>query len=304
MKNKQVHVLNSISGFHKIAGLPAPEHPLVSVIDYGLVEYQTDEPEISWLQHFYCIGLKHDMKGRFRYGHQQYDFDGGIVSMVSPGQLVQITIDKTPPKPSGIILCLHPDFLWNHPMAKKIKQYDFFGYSVNEALFVSEKEEEVIVDVLQKMKQEYHSNIDAFTQGIIIAHLEVLLNYFDRFYQRQFITRQKTNHQVLEKLEDLLESYFRSGDLIEKGLPQAQDIASELNISPNYLSSLLKSLTGQTTQQHIHSKLIEAAKEKLSTTQLSVSEIAFELGFEHSQSFNRLFKSKTGVTPMEYRSWN
>lgn len=304
MKNKQVHVLNSISEFHKIAGLPAPEHPLVSVIDYSLVEYQTDEKEISWLQHFYCIGLKHDMNGRFRYGHQQYDFDGGIVSMVSPGQLVQITIDKTPPKPSGIILCLHPDFLWNHPMAKKIKQYDFFGYSVNEALFVSEKEEEVVVDILQKMKQEYHSNIDAFTQGIIIAHLEVLLNYFDRFYQRQFITRQKTNHQVLEKLEDLLESYFRSGDLIEKGLPQAQDIASQLNISPNYLSSLLKSLTGQTTQQHIHSKLIEAAKEKLSTTQLSVSEIAFELGFEHSQSFNRLFKSKTGVTPMEYRSWN
>ncbi len=301
---KQVHVFNSISEFHKIAGLPAPEHPLVSVIDYGLVEYQTDDKEISWLQHFYCIGLKHDMNGRFRYGHQQYDFDGGIVSMVSPGQLVQITIDKTPPKPSGIILCLHPDFLWNHPMAKKIKQYDFFGYSVNEALFVSEKEEEVVVDILQKMKQEYHSNIDAFTQGIIIAHLEVLLNYFDRFYQRQFITRQKTNHQVLEKLEDLLESYFRSGNLIEKGLPQAQDIASQLNISPNYLSSLLKSLTGQTTQQHIHSKLIEAAKEKLSTTQLSVSEIAFELGFEHSQSFNRLFKSKTGVTPMEYRSWN
>ncbi|WP_294675049.1 AraC family transcriptional regulator [uncultured Fluviicola sp.] len=301
---KQVYVFNSISDFHKIAGLPAPEHPLVSVIDYGLVEYQTDDKEISWLQHFYCIGLKHDMNGRFRYGHQQYDFDGGIVSMVSPGQLVQITIDKTPPKPSGIILCLHPDFLWNHPMAKKIKQYDFFGYSVNEALFVSEKEEEVVVDILQKMKQEYHSNIDAFTQGIIIAHLEVLLNYFDRFYQRQFITRQKTNHQVLEKLEDLLESYFRSGDLIEKGLPQAQDIASQLNISPNYLSSLLKSLTGQTTQQHIHSKLIEAAKVKLSTTQLSVSEIAFELGFEHSQSFNRLFKSKTGVTPMEYRSWN
>ena len=304
MKNKQVLVLNSISEFHEIAGLPAPEHPLVSVIDYSLVEYQTDETEISWLQHFYCIGLKHDMNGRFRYGHQQYDFNGGIVSMVSPGQLVRISIDKTPPKPSGIILCLHPDFLWNNPMAKKIKQYDFFGYSVNEALFVSEKEEEVVVDILQKMKQEYHSNIDAFSQGIIIAHLEVLLNYFDRFYQRQFITRQKSNHQVLEKLEILLDAYFRSGDLVEKGLPQAQDIASELNISPNYLGSLLKSLTGQSTQQHIHNKLIETAKEKLSTTQLSVSEIAFELGFEHSQSFNRLFKSKTGVTPLEYRSWN
>ncbi|MDF3026016.1 MAG: helix-turn-helix protein [Fluviicola sp.] len=304
MKNKQVLVLNSISDFHKIAGLPAPEHPLVSVIDYGLVDYQTDDSEISWLQHFYCIGLKHDMKGRFRYGHQQYDFEGGIVSMVSPGQLVQITIDKTPPKPTGIILCLHPDFLWNNPMAKKIKEYDYFGYSVNEALFVSEKEEEVILDVLQKMKQEYHNNIDAFSQGIILAHLEVLLNYFERFYQRQFITRQKSNHLILEKLENLLNSYFRSGDLAEKGLPQAQDIASELNISTNYLGTLLKSLTGQTTLQHIHSKLIETAKEKLSTTKLSVSEIAFELGFEHSQSFNRLFKSKTGVTPLEYRSWN
>ena len=199
------------------------------------------------------------------------------------------------------MLLLHPDFLWNTPLAKKIKQYDFFGYSVNEALFVSEKEEVIIQNIIHNIQQEYHSNIDQFSQSIIISQVETLLNYAERFYKRQFITRKITNHQILDRLEKLLTDYFNSDDLVTKGLPTVQDIAASLNVSQSYLSGLLKVLTGQSTQQHIHDKLIEEAKEKLSATDKSVSEIAYELGFEYPQSFSKLFKTKTNLSPLKFR---
>lgn len=301
MNNKKTHSCNTISEFHKMCNLPKPEHPLVSLMDYGLVEYQTDENEISWVQQFYSIGLKRDIQGKFRYGQQQYDFDEGVIAFVAPGQLVHIAVEKSEIKPSGWILLIHPDFIWNTSLAKNIKKYDFFGYSVNEALFVSEKEEDILMDLMQNIQREYHSNIDNFSQSIIVSQIELLLNYCERFYQRQFITRKKNNHQILERLETILDKYFNSDNLINKGLPTAQHIAALLNISPNYLGSLLKVLTGQTTQQHIHNKLIEKAKEKLSTTDLSVSEIAYELGFEHPQSFSKVFKTKTNLSPLEFR---
>jgi AraC family transcriptional activator of pobA len=292
---------DSISEFHKLSGLPRPEHPLVSLVDYGLVDYQTDKKEISWIQNFYSIGLKRNIKGKFRYGQQQYDFDDGLMSFVAPGQVVHLTVEKSDIKPTGILLFIHPDFLWNTPLASKIKQYDFFGYGVNEALFMSEKEELVITELIQNIQREYHANIDKFSHTIIIAQIELLLSYCERFYERQFITRKKSNHQILERIEQILEDWFSHGDLVEKGLPTAQQIADMVNVSPNYLGSLLKSLTGQSTQHHIHNKLIEKAKEKLSTTTLSVSEIAHQLGFEHSQSFNKLFKSKMNVSPLAFR---
>ena len=199
------------------------------------------------------------------------------------------------------MLLLHPDFLWNTPLAKKIKQYDFFGYSVNEALFVSEKEEVIIQNIIHNIQQEYHSNIDQFSQSIIISQVETLLNYAERFYKRQFITRKIANHQILDRLEKLLTDYFNSDDLVTKGLPAVQDIAASLNVSQSYLSGLLKVLTGQSTQQHIHDKLIEEANEKLSATDKSVSEIAYELGFEYPQSFSKLFKTKTNLSPLKFR---
>lgn len=302
MKTKGIHTFNTISQFHKMSGLPKPEHPLVSLVDYGLVEYQTDEKEISWVQNFYTIGLKRNIQGKFRYGQQQYDFDEGLLSFVSSGQVVHLTVEKPQVKPTGFLLLIHPDFIWNTPLAKNIKQYDFFGYAVNEALFLSDKEETVITDIFLNIQREYHSNIDKFSQNIIISQVELLLNYCERFYQRQFITRKKSSHQLLEKLESKLEDYFNNDNLTEKGLPTAQNIASSLNVSPNYLGSLLKTLTGLTTQQHIHNKLIEKAKERLSTTSLSVSEIAYELGFEHPQSFSKLFKTKTNQSPLEFRA--
>ena len=247
------------------------------------------------------IGLKRDIQGKFHYGQQQYDFDEGILAFIAPRQLVRLSIEKQQPKPTGFMLLIHPDFIWTTSLAKAIKQYDFFGYAVKEALFLSEKEEAIITGILLNVQREYHSNIDKFSQNIIIAQIELLLNYCDRFYQRQFITRKKSSHQLLEKLENILHDYFSNDNLIEKGLPTAQNIASSLNISPNYLGSLLKTLTGQTTQQHIHNKLIEKAKERLSTTNFSVSEIAYELGFEHPQSFSKLFKTKTTISPLEFR---
>jgi len=301
MKGKEVLHFNTINEFHKMSGLPAPEHPLVSLVDYGLVEYQTSDNEMSWVQNFYSIGLKRNIQGKFRYGQQQYDFDEGLMSFVAPGQVIHIAIDKPEIKPSGYLLLIHPDFIWNTSLATTIKHYEFFGYSVNEALFLSEKEEKIITELVQNIQREYHSNVDKFTQNIIISQIELLLNYCERFYQRQFITRKQSSHQLLDRLETILDESFSTANLVEKGLPTAKHIAEQLNVSPNYLGSLLKTLTGQSTQQHIHNKLIDKAKEKLSTTNLSVSEIAYQLGFEHSQSFSKLFKAKTDRSPLEFR---
>jgi len=221
---------------------------------------------------------------------------------MAPGQVFSITIEAGLPSwHSGWMLLIHPDFLWNTTLAKTIKRFEYFDYSVNEALFLSEKEEATLNMIIQTIRHEYHSNIDKFSQQIIISQIETLLNYSERFYHRQFITRKKSNHQLLDRLEELLINYFSSEDLLKEGLPSVQYIADSLNVSPNYLSGLLKVLTGQSTQQHIHDKLIEKAKEKLSTTDLSVSEIAFELGFEHPQSFSKLFKIKTQLSPLEFR---
>lgn len=242
------------------------------------------------------------MNAKLKYGQQEYDFDEGVMFFISPNQVFRIEPELNPvTKRSGWMLLVHPDFLWHKPLATKIKQYDFFDYAVNEALFLSQKEEKIINGITANIRQEYHANIDKFSQNIIVSHIETLLNYSERFYERQFITRHPTHHKILHRLEDLLNDYFDSDDVISKGLPTVQFIAKELNASPNYLSRLLKTLTGQSTQQFIHDKLINKAKEKLSTTDLSVSEIAYELGFEHPQSFSKLFKNKTNLSPLEFR---
>lgn len=301
MKNN-IRKIKTIKEFHKIRGLSSPLNPLVSLVDYGLSKILPEHIGEHWVFDFYSIGIKRHV-GTLRYGQQEYDFDEGLMSFISPEQTLSITPNsKANLEPSGWLLLVHPDFLWNSSLAKTIKEYEFFNYSINEALFMSEKEEGVIEGLLQNIKQEIENNIDNFSQNIIIAQIELLLNYAQRFYQRQFITRKKGNHYKLNQVEELLNTYFKSEDLIHLGLPTVKYIADTLNMSPSYLSSLLKSLTGQTTQQHIHNKLIEKAKEKLATTHLSVSEIAFELGFEHSQSFSKFFKVKTNLSPLKFRT--
>lgn len=293
--------IKTISQYHELMGLPKPEHPLVSLINFESIRHLPNDEPINIVIYFYTIGLKKNFNARLKYGQQEYDFNNGFLTFMSPGQVLRIEIEGNEFEHSGWLLLIHPDFLWKTPLAKTISKYDFFSYSVNEALHLSEKEEIILHGIMKSIKREYSSNIDKFTQDIIVSQIEELLNYSSRFYHRQFLTRQVVNHQILDKLEEILEVYFRSDNLKMKGLPTVQYLAGELNVSPGYLSSLLKTLTGQSTQQHIHNKLIEKAKEKLSTTALSVSEIAFDLGFGHLQSFSKLFKSKTSLSPLEFR---
>ena len=293
----------TISEFHQFRELPKPEHPLISVINVESIRHLNNNEPFNLVLDFYCIALKRNFNGKMKYGQQAYDFDEGIMTFLAPGQVFSIEVNKDQElKHSGWILYIHPDFLWHTPLARKIREYEYFDYSVHEALFLSEKEEVTIAGILQNIEQEYRANIDKFSQNLIIAQLEVLLTYAERFYHRQFLTRKISNHKILNRLEDILTAYFNSDDLIKRGLPAVGYIAETLNVSPGYLSGLLKTLTGQSTQQHIHDKLIEKAKEKLSTTDLSVSEIAYELGFEHPQSFSKLFKTKTNLSPLEFRN--
>ena len=302
MANTKPYRVRTISEFHHLRGLPKPEHPLVSVVNLETIDHPFIEETKSVVLDFYSISIKRCVSTKFKYGQQEYDFDEGIMFFMAPGQVFGIETEAhSAAKRSGWLLLIHPDFLWNTPLAKTIKQYEYFDYSVNEALFLSEKEEATMIGILQNIQHEYHANIDKFSQDIIIAQIELLFKYSERFYQRQFITRKITNHAILNRLEEFLADYFNSDDLAEKGLPSVQSIAEALNVSPNYLSGLLKVLTGQSTQQHIHDKLIEKAKEKLSTTDLSVTEIAYELGFGHPQSFSKLFKTKTNLSPSEFR---
>ncbi len=305
MSATEPHRINSITEFHHIVGLPRPEHPLISVINLEEVKRSPEKMPASRILDFYTISLKRYCNGNFKYGQQQYEVQEGVMYFIAPGQVFSPPVkneeETKTTKMSGWGLYIHPDFLWNTPLAKGIKKYEYFNYSVNEALYLSEKEEAVIISMMQNIQTEYFANTDKFSQDIIISMVEVLLNYADRFYHRQFLTRKMENHQMLDRLENLLTSYFNSTDLLTRGLPSVQYVAEKLNISPNYLSGLLKVLTGRNTQQHIQDKMIEKAKEKISSTELSVSEISYELGFEHPQSFSRLFKAKTGLSPLAFR---
>ena len=301
MTKSSIQRIKSISEFHRSRGLPKPVHPLISLIDYRQIKATADITTFSWVYDFYLISLKKNMEGKIRYGQQDYDFDEGTMFFIAPSQVIKIEINHDNPDRSGWMLLIHPDFLWNTPVAKSIRNYTYFNYSTSEALFVSQQEEDIVSGIVDQIKLESEKNMDQFSQPIIISQLEVLLNYADRFYHRQFLTRRVANHQVLEKLESLLEDYF-NGSNSRKGLPTVNYFAEQLNLSPDYLSSLLRVTTGLTTQQHIHEKLIAIAKEKLSLTTLSISEIAYELGFEHPQSFSKLFKTKTNQSPLEFRA--
>ena len=302
MVSKELLRVKTIGDFHKLKGLPKPEHPLISVIDYGAVECISEVNMKNLVLDFYHISIKRGLNAKLKYGQQQYDFDDGVMFFISPNQVFGIEpLPESTEKRSGWMFLIHPDFIWQTTLVQNIRKYKFFDYSANEALFLSDKEEVTLNVIIQNIQKEYHSNIDQFSQSIIISQIETLLNYADRFYQRQFFTRKISNHQILDRLEKLLTEYFNSDGIVSKGLPTVEYIAESLHVSQSYLSGLLKVLTGQSTQQHIHTKLIEKAKEKLSTTALSVSEIAYELGFEHSQSFSKLFKTKTNQSPLEFR---
>ena len=295
----------TIAEYYQFRGAPAPEHPLVSVVRLETLHFaQQHTGEVSLLFDFYSISLKRmPAETKIKYGQQVYDFNAGVMFFISPGQVFSVEVPKGAgvPKASGWVLLVHPDFLWGTPFSRQMAAYEYFNYSVNEALHLSEKEEAKMKGIIESIEQEYHSNIDVFSQDVIIAHLELLLTYADRFYHRQFITRKRSAHQILARLEEFLTGYFNGDHLASKGLPTVQQIADALHLSPGYLGTLLRELTGKNTQQHIHDKLIEKAKEKITTTNLSVGEIAYELGFEHQQSFSKFFKNKTNFSPLAFR---
>jgi AraC family transcriptional regulator, transcriptional activator of pobA len=295
------HIFNSISDLHKTLELPKPKHPLVSIIDFSEIKCFNEAHLRSVSYNFYCIALKKNFEGKMKYGQQYYDFDEGVMTFFSPMQVVATEIVEGL-QLSGYWLVVHPDFLASHPLAKSIKNYGFFSYAVNEALHLSEQEEEILENIFTNIELEYQSNIDQFSQTVMIAQIELLLQYCNRFYNRQFITRKSANDDILIRLESLLTDYFNDEEKLQSGVPSVQLISEKLNVTPNYLSDMLRSITGQTTQQHIHNRLIDKAKELLTTTHLSVSEIAYQLGFEYPQSFNKLFKKKTNQSPLEFRA--
>ncbi|MBL3658284.1 helix-turn-helix domain-containing protein [Fulvivirga sediminis] len=290
-------IFQSLSDLHRVLGLPKPMHPMISFTDLKDIKVLPEELGNAYILNFYKISYKSDLCGQAKYGQHYYDFGEGGLVYTAPNQIFELNHNPS----NGYLLLIHPDFFLGYPLVHKIKQFGFFSYSANEALHISEQEKDTIFSVFKIIDEELRNRIDDFSQDVIISQIELLLNYSNRFYKRQFITRKAVNNDLLQKLEEILDNYFNTEQALKNGLPTVQFIAKQLNISPSYLSDLLRSLIGQSAQQHIHSKLIEKAKEKLSTTNLTVSEIAYELGFEQPQSFSKLFKTKTKLSPLEFR---
>lgn len=290
--------LNSAKELHSFMGLPGPANPLITIVDHSRTKNTRQPPGQKLILNFYNISIKRSFKGQLKYGKNTYDFDGGTLSFIAPNQVIAIDSDDTKDT-DGWSLLFSPDLIRRYPLGKAIKNYGFFSYEVNEALHLADDEEKTIEGLVQNIQKEIDSRLDNFSQDVMVSTLELLLSYCNRFYQRQFLTRKMATNDLLTRFDTLLEQCFSQNPDLK--LPTVEKLASDLNVSSSYLSDMLRTLTGQNTQQHIHGKLIEKAKEVLVTTELSVSEIAYRLGFEYPQSFSKLFKNKTNLTPLEYR---
>ncbi|GAB3041440.1 helix-turn-helix domain-containing protein [Spirosoma pulveris] len=292
--------IESLSDAHRVFGLPAPRHPLISLINGPHAQVDGLRFPPNHVLGFYKISYKPKLSGKVKYGQYYYDFDEGGLLFASPGQLIG-NRDNDASVCSAYTLLIHPDFFLGYSLARTVKQYGFFSYSTHETLHLSEEEKGTILAIFTMIDQELSSRIDDSSQAVLIAQIELLLNYANRYYKRQFITRTAVNNDLLQKLDEVVEAYFANGRSVTQGLPTVHYLAEQVNLSPSYLSDMLRSLIGQNAQQYIHSKLMEKAKEILSTTSLSVGEVAYKLGFEHSQSFSKLFKTKTQLSPLAFR---
>lgn len=298
--NEDVVTVSTVEEYASLFGCPPVCHPLLSVCRLSAVKDYIPVGKPVRLN-LYTITIKDKTTCNARYGWRTYDFTRGCMSFFAPGQ-VHCWDEKTENIGRwGWLLAFHPDFIRKYPLGTRIDRMKFFSYDVSEALHIYDMERKVVENIMENIESEYRQNIDAHTQDIIVSQLEVLLNYSERFYTRQFQTRSSVEPDVLVRVRGLLQKHM---DEHRKEFISVNALAGELNMSPHYLSDLLRSQTGMNTQQHIHSFLIERAKSLLVTTPLSVSEIAYRLGFEYPQHFNRLFKSKTGITPLEYRNMN
>ncbi|MCK8490427.1 helix-turn-helix transcriptional regulator [Spirosoma sp. RP8] len=297
--DKKTHVVTSISTLMEWIAQPKPLHPLIALVNYSNLAVNLADAGTSFIINFYKISFKRKFQGQVRYGQGYYDFDEGGLAFLAPNQLVTMSGEES--SYEGYSLYFHPDLIRHYPLGNTINKYGFFSYAVSEALFLSEKEKSIVTDLFDSIASELATNIDSFSQDIIVSQIELLLNYCNRFYNRQFITRKAIYNDLIAKLDAYLSTRLNGQNASLSGLPSVRELSDYLAVSPRYLTDMLKSLTGQSTQQFIHNKLIEKAKDMLSTSSLSIAEIAYELGFEHPQSFNKLFKQKTNVSPVEFR---
>lgn len=298
MKKRPV-IFQSLSQLHKAMGQSAPTHPLISIMNYGDAQFDPKDYEQGIILNFYKISFKTSFSGKLKYGQGYYDFEEGGMSFIAPGQLLRMQEEEA--DYSGMTLHIHPDFLRNYPVNSSIKQYGFFSYSAAEALYLSEKEKAKVLSIFMFIKEELEERIDKFSQDVIIAQIELILQYANRFYDRQFITRKAVNHDLLSKAEHYLDGYFEKETSLTNGIPTVIAVADHLKVTPRYLSDLLRSLIGLNVQQFIHEKVIEKAKEYIARDELTIAEIAYHLGFEHPQSLNKLFKNKTTMSPSDYK---
>jgi AraC-like DNA-binding protein len=296
--------LQSIADLHKLFALGNSQHPLATVLDFSKVnERLIKNSKIT--TDFYSIMFKNYCKNNFKYGRKSIDFQDGNLICIAPNQIIEIDneIEEREDK-MGWGLFFHPDLIRATSLNDNLKNYRFFDYDISEALHLSDKEKNVLYECIQKIQIELQENIDVHSQYIIVTTIELLLNYCSRYYGRQMITRSQTNKTIITQIEIILASYFSEIKLKDKGLPSVKFLADNVNLSPSYLSDLLRKETGKNAQEHIHFYLIEEAKNLLLNSEKNINEIAYDLGFEYPQYFNRLFKKKTGKTPMEYRNLN
>lgn len=276
-------------------------HPLVSVIDFSKAHKRTGS---KMYFNLYCIFLKDVKCGDLKYGRATYDYQEGTLVFISPGQVVDVENKIDIYQPLGHALVFHPDLIKGTPLTKGISDYGFFDYQTNEALHLSKKEQQMVLEMFADIQFELNRNVDKHSKKVIVSNIELLLNHCNRFYDRQFITREHINKGILEKFEELLNTYFLSDKPNSIGLPSVAFCANELHLSANYFGDLIKKETGKTAQEYIQNKIIDVAKAKVFNVDKSISQIAYELGFKYPQHFIRLFKQRTGVTPNEYRSLN
>lgn len=297
--DKPKHIKN-IKALHQLVAAPPPEHPLMTIVRLEEIPPLPANFPRKTTYGFYCIGLKRNLSGYVEYGRKQYDFQEGVLGFTAPHQALSHK-NNISQGATGWLLYFHAELLGRHPLADKIHEYGFFAYDVAEALHLSPKEEKIIEGVFENISNEYYQSIDKHSHSVILSNLELLLTYAQRFYSRQFITRHEVDSSLLNRFEKELSSYFNSEEQSQLGLPRVGYFADKLHVSANYLSDSLKLLTGKSPQEHIHFHLLEKAKHILLGTDLSISEIAYQLGFEYPQYFSRLFKDKVGLSPTEFR---
>ncbi len=301
---KKIIHLQTVSDLAKLFNLGYNQHPLIAVLDFSKISEQVEEySKIS--TDFYSIMFKNYCKNNIKYGRKAIDFQDGNLICIAPNQVIEIDseVEERADK-MGWGLFFHPDLIRSTSLNEKIKNYSFFHYEISEALHLSDKEKNILFECIQKIQTELQENIDVHSKYIIVSTVELLLNYCSRFYGRQMITRSQTNKSIISQIETILNTYFSETNVKEKVLPSVAFLAEKVNLSPSYLSDLLKKETGKNAQEHIHFYLIEEAKTYLINTDKNINEIAYSLGFEYPQYFNKLFKQKTGKTPLEYRNLN